>query len=96
MARIIISQLALLAACYIVYRLISSFVTKRRFRAFAAQNDCTEPLDVSGPFPYGVARIRRILCVHAWEIALDKILISGQESENIGRRLSGRHCGGGF
>jgi len=63
MAPSTLPTLALLTISYITYRLIYAFITGRRFRAFAKQQGCEEPLDDSGSFPYGWSTIYRMMCV---------------------------------
>jgi hypothetical protein len=63
MAPSTLPTLALLAISYTIYRLIYTFITGRRFRAFAKQQGCEEPLDDSGSFPYGWTTIWRMMCV---------------------------------
>jgi hypothetical protein len=58
-----LQAIALLATTYITYRLIKALITGRRFRAFAKQQGCEEPLDDSGSFPYGWRTIHRMMCV---------------------------------
>lgn len=63
MATFSLINVALLALVYVLYRLVSSFVTKRQFQAFAKQHGCEEPLNISGPFPWAFKRLFRMLCV---------------------------------
>lgn len=53
--------LALLTISYIIYRLIKSFITGRRFRKFAKQHGCEAPLDTTGSFPYGWDTVYRLM-----------------------------------
>lgn len=63
MATLSLSNVAIVILAYIAYRVTSGAITQRRFRAFAKQQGCEEPLDVTGPFPYGWLTLRRVLCV---------------------------------
>jgi hypothetical protein len=58
-----LQNVALLATVFITYRLIKSLITGRRFRQFAKQQGCEEPLDDSGSFPYGWKTIHRMMWV---------------------------------
>lgn len=59
-----LQTLALLATSYIAYSLIKALITGRRFRQFAKQQGCEEPLDDSGSFPYGWKTIHRMMYVY--------------------------------
>ena len=67
MAPSTLPTIALLAFTYIFYRLIHGFITGRRFRKFAKQHGCEEPLDTTGSFPYGWETVLRLMCVHTSE-----------------------------
>ncbi|OQO04155.1 hypothetical protein B0A48_10765 [Cryoendolithus antarcticus] len=45
------------------YLLVNKIITSYRFKQFAKQNGCLDAPDVSGPFPYGIATLRRIFAM---------------------------------
>lgn len=55
-----LSNVAFVFLAYVAYRIVSGVITKSRFKAFAKQHGCEDPLDVTGPFPYGWWTLRRI------------------------------------
>ncbi|TKA82593.1 hypothetical protein B0A55_01380 [Friedmanniomyces simplex] len=54
-------QVGVLVAAYIAYKVIRSFIETRRFKAFAEQHGCENPLDLSEPWHNSFGRIRRIM-----------------------------------
>jgi hypothetical protein len=59
----VLVQAAFVVAAYVAYWIIQSFIQRRRLQAFANQNGCEPPRNVSGPFPSGFARLKRIMSV---------------------------------
>lgn len=56
-------QVGVLVALFIAYRFISSALQARRFRAFAKENGCAEPLDLSSAWHKSHQRLVRLLNV---------------------------------
>ncbi|KAL1590426.1 hypothetical protein WHR41_00764 [Cladosporium halotolerans] len=66
----------ILLLTYLSYTIVTTFLSRARFRAFARQHGCVDPHDASGPFPYGLQLIRRIARSQATgEDVLDDILL---------------------
>lgn len=63
MATLSLANIAYLLLAYVTYRIVSRTLTQRRFKAFAKQHGCEDPLDVTGPFPYGWRTLQRMMCV---------------------------------
>lgn len=63
--------------CFLIYKVISHVVAVRKFRRFAEQHGCKEPLDITLPsFPPGWERLRRVLDLKkSGEDILDDILV---------------------
>ncbi|KAK0897243.1 hypothetical protein LTR91_004305 [Friedmanniomyces endolithicus] len=53
-------QVGLLVAAYIAYRAINSHLATRRFKAFAKQHGCQEPVDLTGTWFDSIGRLRRV------------------------------------
>ncbi|KAK3704002.1 hypothetical protein LTR37_014105 [Vermiconidia calcicola] len=69
------TTVVLVTCFFVVVRIIQAFVAKRRLQTFAQQHGCEEPEDVTGPFPYGVNRLRRMLTLAtSGEDILDDII----------------------
>lgn len=49
------------AVLLILVKIVTTFIRNKNFKAFAEQSGCKEPNDVTGPFPWGFTRLKRIL-----------------------------------
>ncbi|KAM0714911.1 hypothetical protein Q7P37_009376 [Cladosporium fusiforme] len=75
MATLSLYNIAFVLIAYISYRIISGVISQRRFKAFAKQHGCEEPLDITSNFPYGWRQLRRLLRARSTgEDILDDIL----------------------
>ena len=73
-----LTQYAILALIFsIVYKIVSRSIAARKFKIFAEQNGCKEPLDITLPsWPPGWERLRRVLNLKkSGEDILDDILV---------------------
>jgi len=67
----VLLQVGMLLAAFIIYKIINHAIRERRFRAFAEENGCREPLDITEPLPQRPQRLR--LLIRAKKLGLDII-----------------------
>ncbi|KAK1073306.1 hypothetical protein LTR74_002015 [Friedmanniomyces endolithicus] len=68
-------QVGVLVVAYIAYRAIKSHLANRRFKAFAEQHGCQEPLDLTGTWFDSIRRLRRVFNLkQSGEDILDDII----------------------
>lgn len=86
-----LSTIALLFLSYLAYRITQSFITRRRFHAFAQQHGCEEPPDVTGPFPFkSWLFVWRMMCVFIQKALLACSLTRTHNQQ--ARRQNRRRC----
>lgn len=54
-------QILLPAIFLLLVKIVTTFLSDRKFKVFAEQNGCKEPADVTGPFPWGFKRLDRMM-----------------------------------
>ncbi|KAK1085543.1 hypothetical protein LTR48_004441 [Friedmanniomyces endolithicus] len=81
-------QVAVLVVAYIAYRAIKSHLANQRFKAFAKQHGCEEPLDLSGTWFDSIGRLRRVFNLKkSGEDILDDIFAEDfQQASTIQRK----------
>ncbi|KAK0906599.1 hypothetical protein LTR91_002641 [Friedmanniomyces endolithicus] len=68
-------MVGVLVVAYIAYRAIKSHLATRRFKAFAKQHGCPEPLDLTGTWFDSIRRLRRVFNLkQSGEDILDDII----------------------
>ncbi|KAK4545678.1 hypothetical protein LTR36_002631 [Oleoguttula mirabilis] len=80
-------QISVLVTAFIFYRVITSLLRERRFKAFATQHGCAEPEDVTEPWYQRHKRLQRVLAIKkSGEDIIDDIIGSDFRDSNTAQR----------